>query len=143
MNAPDFNPRARKRFQGKRLFINIGNMDLANIGEFLRYVCEKTGIPSSSIGRIDMQRTHTFFDIERAAVSVVIEKFKDEDFEGRALRVNEAGNSRSSGGGGGRGHRSGRSHNGNNGYRRNGGGHGGHSGRRKRVVSRPRRERRS
>lgn len=140
MNAPDFNPRARKRFQGKRLFINIGNMDLANIGEFLRYVCDKTGIPSSSIGRIDMQRTHTFFDIEKSAVSTVIEKFKEEDFEGRSLRVNEAGNSE--GGGGGRRGNSHGSRGGSNGYRRNGGGHGG-GGRRKRVVSRPRRDRRS
>lgn len=139
MNAPDFNPRARKRFQGKRLFINIGNMDLANIGEFLRYICDETGIPSSSIGRIDMQRTHTFFDVEKNVASTVMEKFKSKEFEGRALRVNEAGNSRGGGSGGG-----GRRDKGNSGgYRRNSGGHRhGGSGRRKRVVNRPRRDRR-
>lgn len=138
MDAPDFNPRARKRFQGKRLFINIGNMDLANIGEFLRYICDETGIPSSSIGRIDMQRTHTFFDVEKNVANTVTEKFKDKEFEGRALRVNEAGNSRGGGGGGRRDKGS------SGGYRRNSSGghrHGG-SGRRKRVVNRPRRDRR-
>lgn len=92
--APDFNPKSRKKFRGKRLFINLGRMDIDGIGPFLGLVCEHCGIPGSSIGRVDMQKKYTFFDVEEAVAPLVVKKFKNATYQGRALRVNEDGGRR-------------------------------------------------
>ena len=88
-SAPDFNPKPRKKFKGKRLFINIGTMDVEGVGPFLRLICEHSGIPGSSIGRVDMQKKYTFFDVEEAIAPIVVKKFKNATYQGRSIRLNE------------------------------------------------------
>lgn len=107
--APDLNPRPgsngmreKTRKKGRedynRLFINIGSMDVEGKGGFLAFVCGHTHISGSSIGRIDMNRKFTFFDVETDLVQGVLAQFKNSEFEGRRLRVN-IGDPRSGGGG--------------------------------------------
>ncbi|MCR9287809.1 MAG: DEAD/DEAH box helicase [Bacteroidetes bacterium] len=107
--APDLNPRPgsngmreKTRKKGRedynRLFINIGSMDVEGKGGFLAFVCGHTHISGSSIGRIDMNRKFTFFDVETDLVQDVLAQFKNSEFEGRRLRVN-IGDPRSGGGG--------------------------------------------
>jgi ATP-dependent RNA helicase DeaD len=112
-HAPDLNPRPggasmrekprkKSREDFRRLFINIGSMDVEGKGGFLAFVCGHTHISGSAIGRIDMNRKFTFFDVESDLADDVLAQFQNSEFEGRRLRVNE-GESR--GGGGGRGRR--------------------------------------
>lgn len=72
------------------LFINVGKIDRLDKGAFLRMVCETSGIPGSSVGRINLQQKHSYFDVEQSAADQVINAFQGAELEGRALRVNPA-----------------------------------------------------
>lgn len=119
-NAPDLNgaggrrrdrdrgrDRDRDRDRGRRsrdgkmhkLYINVGNMDLDNKGSFISMICDYAKISGSGIGKINMQRTHTYFDVEPDLVSKIERGFKDATFDGRDLRVND-GDSKKRGAGG-------------------------------------------
>ncbi|RMG81107.1 MAG: DEAD/DEAH box helicase [Bacteroidetes bacterium] len=100
--AADINPRngfapsanngqssGRDKGQYRRLFVNLGSMDVDGKGGFLAYVCGHASIPGSTIGKIDMSRKFTFFDIEASYADEVLAKFQDTEFEGRPLRMNE------------------------------------------------------
>lgn len=103
-HAPDLNPSAkgrdRQKGRGKvkyhRLFINVGSMDVDGKGGFLALVCGLTGIPGSAIGKIDMNRKFSFFDIDEEIAREVKEQFRDAMFEGRRLRVNDGETTRPS-----------------------------------------------
>ncbi|MEM9819534.1 MAG: DEAD/DEAH box helicase [Bacteroidota bacterium] len=94
-HSPDLNMRAKDRHkdkrteQMKRLFINIGSMDVQDKSGFLALVCGGSKVSGSMIGKIDMRRKHTFFDIEEAAAIKVIREFNDAKFQDRSIRVNE------------------------------------------------------
>jgi len=72
------------------LFINVGKIDRLDKGSFLRMVCETSGISGSSVGRINLQQKHSYFDVEESVAKQVMDAFKDAELEGRALRVNPA-----------------------------------------------------
>ena len=94
-HSPDLNTRSKDRHKDtrtermKRLFINIGSMDVQDKSGFLALVCGASKISGSTIGKIDMRRKHTFFDIEESAATRVVEEFDDAQFHGRSIRVNE------------------------------------------------------
>ena len=92
LNAPEFGKNGRKKVileKTRRLFINIGSVDVNDKGGFLSFVCETTKVPGSAIGKINMNRTHSFFDVEEGSASKIIEVLDDSTFSGRKLRVNE------------------------------------------------------
>ncbi len=76
----------------KELFINVGGMDVEGKSGFLALICGQTGIPGSSIGKINLSSKHTFFQVEEEAVDKVIRTFDGMQFQGRALRVNAGSN---------------------------------------------------
>jgi ATP-dependent RNA helicase DeaD len=95
-HAPDMNKGAKSRQDRqsrsqsfKRLFINVGGIDVDGKGGFLAYICGKTNITGSSIGRIELSAKYAFFDVEADVASQVIESLEGESIEGRAVRVNE------------------------------------------------------
>ena len=113
-NADNLNQLDRQKHHGKsgkrssgrmdRLFINVGRMDLDRKGDLIDLIATKAGIPGSAIGKINMDRRHSFFDIDDEFAKTVIKKFKNARLDGRALRVNaENGQSKKS-----RGHRKGK-----------------------------------
>ena len=76
-----------------RLFINVGSMDVRDKGAFLSLLCETSGLTGADIGRIDLQRKHSFFDVEESVYQKVVQKFNQFDLNGRPIRVNRhAGN---------------------------------------------------
>lgn len=79
----------RRAMNSKRLFINIGSMDVDGKGGLIGLICDITRISGSAIGRIDMSRTHSFFDIDEEMTKQIIDKLDGLDLEGRILRVNE------------------------------------------------------
>ena len=71
-----------------RLFINIGAVDVKDKGGFLSFVCEGAGITGSQIGKIELQRIHTFFDVDESAAEKVKRSFRHAEYNGRKLRIN-------------------------------------------------------
>ena len=88
-----------------RLFINLGSVDEFTRGDILGYICNTTRISGKAIGKIDLKGVFTFFEVENASVDKVFSGFQDVDFNGRSVRVENAGEARSEG----RGEKRGRS----------------------------------
>tara|TARA_R110002072_G_scaffold138653_2_gene281981 strand:- start:2009 stop:3790 length:1782 start_codon:yes stop_codon:yes gene_type:complete len=101
------NDRGRGRDRGprqgdenkQRFFIGVGEMDDFNKGKLLRYICDETGVKGDDIGRINIQRMHSFFDIEADAAPKLASK--DLEYNGRTVRLNRDDDNSSRGGVGG------------------------------------------
>jgi ATP-dependent RNA helicase DeaD len=114
-NAPDLNSEAEEsgRFKDRkggredrfgrngyksdftRLFINLGSVDNFSRGEMLGFICNNTKISGKSIGKIDLKGVYTFFEVENAMVDKVYQGFQQVDFNGRTVRIENAGEGRS------------------------------------------------
>lgn len=110
-----------------RLFINLGSVDEFNRGSLLGFICNNGKVSGKSVGKIDLKGVYSFFEVEDKDVDSLYANFKNIEFNGRDVRIENAG-ARPSEGGGGRGrNRNGggsRSRNGfssRNGSSRNGG----------------------
>lgn len=88
-----------------RLFINLGSVDDFTRGDILGYICNTTRISGKAVGKIDLKGVYTFFEVENTSVDKVFSGFQNVDFNGRTVRVENAGDSPS----GGRGERRSRS----------------------------------
>ena len=117
-----------------RLFINLGSVDNFTRGDMLGYICNNTRISGKAIGKIDLKGVYTFFEVENAAVDKVFSGFQQVDFNGRSVRVENAGDSgrNEKRSGGGRSYRNG---NGNSRKRGDGGGFRDFSGKKRREKS--------
>ena len=95
--AEDLNPTEKGRRKPgsgagiavQRLFINIGTMDVHGKVGFLTLISEHAQIPRKSIGRIDMQKQYSFFEVENEMANRVIIAFQDSEYQGRSIRVND------------------------------------------------------
>ncbi|MEP2508123.1 MAG: DEAD/DEAH box helicase [Reichenbachiella sp.] len=72
-----------------RLFINLGKIDDVSNAELLHMICDISGAKKSQIGKIEIQQKRAYFEVEKDAVSGVMDKFKGYEFEGREIRVNK------------------------------------------------------
>ncbi len=102
--------RDRQEVGKTRFFVSLGKRDGLNPGGLLRTICDSTGLDSSSIGRIDITQSFSFFEADDANVKAILEKTNGADFEGSQMNVEVT----KSGGGGG-GDRGGRSNGGRSG----------------------------
>lgn len=111
-----------------RLFINLGSVDEFNRGSLLGFICNNGKVSGKSVGKIDLKGVYSFFEVEDKDVDNLYANFKNIEFNGRDVRIENAGARPSEGGSGrGRSRNSGgsRSRNGfssRNGSSRNGGG---------------------
>ncbi len=94
--APDLNQRKKvRREQSDRnakmhsLYINIGAMDIENKGQLLGMICKQSGITGSQVGKISLNRTHTYFDVEANVAEQVKDSFENMTRSGREIRVND------------------------------------------------------
>ena len=71
----------------ERLFINLGSADGFNAGKMLRYMCDKSGIKGSEIGRIDIKGVYSFIDVDKRSAEQVISAVGGDVFRGRDVRV--------------------------------------------------------
>jgi ATP-dependent RNA helicase DeaD len=85
-----------------RLFINVGDKDGLDKHSFFKLLIKESGIPTGSIGRVDMNSTFTHFDIDGAWQEKVVASLLATDINGRKLRIDQASDRRNDGGGGGR-----------------------------------------
>ena len=103
----------------QRFHITVGTDAGLNKGAILRIVCQFSDISSSEVGRIDLFREFSFFDVDKKYTDQVLNGMADADFNGENFKIQLAksnGGGRSSRGGGGR--RSGGNDNGGGNRRR-------------------------
>lgn len=81
----------------QRYFIGLGEMDDFNKGKLLRFICDNANVTSKDIGRINIQRMHSFFDIETDAATK-LSGMKNMEYDGRSVRVNRDDDTQKSGG---------------------------------------------
>lgn len=89
---PEKNGYARPGMPGaRRFFIDVGRLDKINEGAIVRLVCDHSGIRSQQIGRIELKREFSFFEVARGAADKVRRKLKDVQLDGRRVTVSDAG----------------------------------------------------
>lgn len=85
----------------QRFFLNIGATAGINKGALLRKICDLGNVSSNEVGRIDMKDEFSFFEVKSDVSKAIFDSFKDQEWEGKRLRVEVAEKRESSGGGGG------------------------------------------
>ena len=73
----------------ERFFINIGTMDQVNKGELLKFICDQTRLKKDDIGEIQLNKSHSFFEVNARSSDKVSSSFKGLVIDGRELRVNK------------------------------------------------------
>jgi len=106
-NAPDLNESARgakptgERAGGvpmTRYFISVGELDGMDKSSMVRLLCDTTGIQNSKIGKIELRRSFSFFEVPEQFNNIVETKFEDITVNNRVIRIEKT-----EGGGGGGG----------------------------------------
>jgi ATP-dependent RNA helicase DeaD len=82
-----------------RFHINKGDANGLSKGALVRLVCDKAGITSKQIGRIDVRGDYSFLEVEQAIDKKVFESMKGAQFDGVDLRIEFSQGRASSGGG--------------------------------------------
>ncbi len=99
-NAPDLNlhfeEKKRKEKDGRRsakmvnMFINAGKKHYLSATGLIGMINDYTNRKDIEIGRIDIQRKLSFFEVDASYVSLIIEKLNDTMVEGLPVRVGKA-----------------------------------------------------
>jgi ATP-dependent RNA helicase DeaD len=74
--------------QFETFFINVGRIDEISKKDLLEMICEVAKIRKNDIGEIEMQKSISFFEIDRKYSKKVIPSFQGMEHNGRKLRVN-------------------------------------------------------
>lgn len=77
-----------------RLFINLGSVDDFSRGNLLGYICDNAQISGKVVGKIDVKGVYSFFEVEHAHVDKIFQGFRNIDFQGRNVRIENAGEGR-------------------------------------------------
>jgi len=72
----------------ERFFINVGAMDKMNKGDLLRFICDQAKVKKDDIGQIQINKSHSFFEVNSQFSNKVANSFKGLAVDGRELRVN-------------------------------------------------------
>jgi len=72
-----------------RFFINIGSRDKVGKHDLMDFISRISGVQRSSIGRVDIQKSFSFFEVDKKSEKKITNKFNNITLEdGRELRVN-------------------------------------------------------
>jgi ATP-dependent RNA helicase DeaD len=72
-----------------RYFINIGSIDGMTKADIVHLISDVSGIDRKFFGDLDMQKNCSYFDIDKDNDANLSKSFKDEQIEGRSIRVNK------------------------------------------------------
>ena len=98
-NAEDINVKVKKRktkgdkaehrLAGnvQRFFINVGRLDKLKEGAIVRLVCDTSGISSKKLGRIELKREFSFFDVDKRVANKVLKSLKGVTLDGRKINA--------------------------------------------------------
>ncbi|MGB8232510.1 MAG: DEAD/DEAH box helicase [Methanobacterium sp.] len=73
-----------------RFFINIGRKDKAKARDIIKAIADRTGLSSSSIGKIDVFDKFSFVEIPEASASEVISTMRGARIKGRSVNMEPA-----------------------------------------------------
>ncbi len=97
--APDINVSVKKRrtrphgvvngtpAATQRFFINVGRLDKLKEGAIVRMVCHSAGISAKKLGRIDLKREFSFFDVEQSVATRVLNALQGVKLDGRTIQA--------------------------------------------------------
>ncbi len=114
-NAQDLNEnkgasRERGRADGvpmTRYFVSVGELDGVDKSGMVRLICDSTGIPNAKIGKIELRRSFSFFEVPVQFENIVETRFEEVLVNDRPVRLEKTAESSGGGGGGYRGGSSG------------------------------------
>ena len=114
-NAQDLNEnkgasRERGRADGvpmTRYFVSVGELDGVDKSGMVRLICDSTGIPNAKIGKIELRRSFSFFEVPVQFEHIVESRFEEVLVNDRPVRLEKTAESSGGGGGGYRGGSSG------------------------------------
>lgn len=91
LNQADSGDASKRKHRGNtfRYFINVGEIDGLSRGELVKFICKHSKLPRAAIHQIDLQKQHSFFQVETDDKQIVIKAFRGMNLNGRPLRVNE------------------------------------------------------
>ena len=116
-NAQDLNDKGSSREKGRpdgvpmtRYFVSVGELDGVDKSGMVRLICDSTGIPNAKIGKIELRRSFSFFEVPVQFEHIVETRFEEVIVNDRPVRLEKTseGSHGGSGGSGG-GSRGGRS----------------------------------
>lgn len=97
-NAPNINIKRQDRKDRKdkersrrgnadfaRLYLNVGNRNRLTVPRLIGLINDTLDSSSAAIGKIDIQKSFTFFEIEKNVVKDLVEGMKRKKFDGNAL----------------------------------------------------------
>lgn len=76
----------------KRFFINVGRQDNIREGAITRLICDNAGIRSNQIGKIELLREFSFFEVETDVAPKVLKSLKRAKLDGTEIRAEYAEN---------------------------------------------------
>jgi ATP-dependent RNA helicase DeaD len=89
--AVAFRSSKRKKYvktkKTQRFLINVGRLDKINEGTIVRLICDKSGIRSNMIGKIDLNREFSYFEVEKRAAGIVRDSVNNIRLDGRPVQV--------------------------------------------------------
>ncbi len=74
----------------RRFFMNAGQMDNIEKGAVIRTVSERAGIRAAKIGKVEILREFSFFEIETSVAEKVLKTMKGAKIDGRAVMIQYA-----------------------------------------------------
>jgi len=77
----------RKNGDTQSFFINVGQMDNIQKGAITRLLCDQSGISNAQIGKIEILREFSFFEIYNHAADTVLKSMKHAKLDGRDIMV--------------------------------------------------------
>jgi ATP-dependent RNA helicase DeaD len=76
-----------RNIRTQSFFINVGQMDNIQKGAITRLLCDQTGITNSQIGKIEILREFSFFEIDHQVADAVLKSMKNAKLDGRDVMV--------------------------------------------------------
>jgi ATP-dependent RNA helicase DeaD len=80
-------PPKNRNIRTQSFFINVGQMDNIQKGAITRLLCDQTGITNSQIGKIEILREFSFFEIDHQVADAVLKSMKNAKLDGRDVMV--------------------------------------------------------
>ncbi len=82
--------RPRNGIDTQSFFINVGQLDNIQKGAITRLLCDQSGISNAQIGKIEILREFSFFEIDNHVADTVLKSMKNAKLDGRDVMVQVA-----------------------------------------------------
>ena len=71
-----------------KFFINVGKVDGVSKKDLHEFLCDTARLKKNEIGNIDLQKTYSYFEVNKKSAKFISNKFDGIFIDGRELRVN-------------------------------------------------------